>query len=271
MTRGRTPIPIAERYETFSSEWKDLRRKPSKGTVHNFRIAARRLLAVLELAQSVESTPDIETLTQEVDKALRTAGRMRDAQVEKTLLKQIPANGAVKPFLRHLSKVESQQTKRIDGKLTGKKLKRIGEEIQNLTSLIEKALPLKDPGDIDAALEMTLHKNSGPLRKVERHFRYTSDKALHEIRIGLKKLRYMLEVVHPESEESAKLRNLQKEMGRVHDLTTLETRIGKWSKGRGPTKKAAAAELIRAIRSEKKQAIEVLNRHSPAAKTESPS
>jgi len=69
------------RWRRLRKEWDRTRSKYSKDAVHDLRVAARRLIAVLDTLRSLVDDPEIEECRRRVKKSLGALSPLRDVQV----------------------------------------------------------------------------------------------------------------------------------------------------------------------------------------------
>ncbi len=236
----RTAVDTATHLEeAFRDGWRKYRLKLRKCrrefapiTVHDLRIALRRLIATVEAASQLMTFPGLKKLRRGLKIKLGWMGRLRDAQVQGQLLeqfqKQWPPTVA---FAKRLLKKEARLSRRVRQKLkasagegaiqaTGKKVKRF----------LEKAA--RQGGALDIRVAEAVRQSFQTVLERAREVAAAKPETCHRLRVALKKLRYQVETfqaVLPGVEDDALrwMRDLQIRLGEIQDLHVL---AGDWEK-----------------------------------------
>jgi CHAD domain-containing protein len=170
----------------------------SRRLVHRFRIATRRLLAVEELLSTARLGAP---LREQLETAFRTAGRIRDLQICRTdlagLEDRYPVAHLVARAARHRLPVLAQ---RLRHELRALKPRKIRQAVRRIRARLRAADD--SPGARrmrSRALADALHRHREARRQLDRLARNlrpdTSDAALHTLRLQIKAVRYMSELV----------------------------------------------------------------------------
>ncbi len=179
--------------------------KPKGSRVHALRVATRRLRASLWLLRHSEPQLKFSKFKKKLRSIGRIAGELRALDV---------AVGDAEKFeIKHssLKKLRKKTRKKFIVVLKEFNIEKMLSEIDKVASDVAEA------PDFDFARALAgLRRRLMPLR-----YGHTSLKRLHQLRIEVKKTRYVLEAlgrpVHP-------LRVFQGWLGRVHDIEVLEDR-----------------------------------------------
>ena len=210
--------------EKYRKRLKACRRAFSEESVHDLRVAARRLLALVGLVRTVAPHPILQETRSEVKELLGGLDRLRDTQV---MLAEISAKidslPELKPFQRDLLRRERRllrATSRLVGEVKPGGLNRKLEKVQaNLaeqdssTDLNARILQAADDAYRSALLRY---------RRIDP----TLPSTIHRTRIAFKKLRYTLEIIHPLLNADcaailAKMRDFQNMMGNIQDVEVI--------------------------------------------------
>jgi CHAD domain-containing protein len=186
---------LEERWKNYRAQLKICRREFSEEAVHDLRVAARRLLAVLDLIRAIDPRPNVQKARKNLKGKLDSFDDLRDVQVMLVeAVESIDALPQLKPFTAHLHKREKillrvarKQTKISHPSELSKRINKIHNVLENFLSNEElnTLLPrtadhtfmraVQAYGQIDAAQPATIHN----------------------LRIAFKKFRYTVEVLHP--------------------------------------------------------------------------
>src|SRR6187401_295596 len=80
-THFRSAMNLLKGWNAFSAEWKEVRHESSERAVHDCRVAARRLIAELEIVAALTRTGKHRDTVRKLRKTLKRLGPLRDIQV----------------------------------------------------------------------------------------------------------------------------------------------------------------------------------------------
>jgi CHAD domain-containing protein len=205
------------------------RRNLSGGSVHELRVATRRLLAQLELLKPFIPAQTFRKVRRRLKRQLNASALLRDAQVQ--LLKvggMLPEHLDLAPVHGHLEKKE-QCLKR----LAKRKFKGSGKLLRRLKAIEGGAASglCARNGILRYRATVRLAIRRACLRLEEFRRRPPRDSAgIHRLRVVLKKFRYLVESLPMElsvlrPEEIRLIRTHLDLMGEIHDLDLLIGRL----------------------------------------------
>jgi len=204
--------------------------------LHEIRVASRRVRAVLDLVDP-ELYPGYRRQGRKLKSLTRALGRSREMDVHigilEDLAKQTP--GLAAPAMEHaLEAIERHRRKAKDA--MARDLARLSlKHLPHL--LVVPSMP--DPfraGDLAAAvwgcLEPSLDHAFAPAELLDQE----DPRALHLLRIRIKRLRYALEVLagafpQPPETQLSLLKRLQTALGEHHDRATLQAQLEQLQRG----------------------------------------
>jgi CHAD domain-containing protein len=200
--------------------------KPKKPAVHALRIQTRRLEAQLALLTQLSAlpadSPEAETLTRRLGKVRRAAGRVRDLDVQREMLKEDPllppkAAAELRASLKLIRKRKAAKLQRALASYLPKVAAAAELMIQSVATANGLTLP---DVRLVAAIEKWTNAQTGPAKNPEA----MSDDALHTARKAAKTARYMADNT-PGSDAvnrtAARYERLQDAGGRWHDWLDL--------------------------------------------------
>jgi len=201
-------------------ELAELRADPSIDAVHDFRVALRRCRSVSAAVAEIDPHPDWSEMRGCARKVFRSMGELRDAQIAEAWLDTlVPEPDPGKLLVR-------DRVKRTQGTALAKALhfaerfdtKRWAELARILCSRLRKI-----PIDGEAARCLALERLEEAHELHRRALRTESAAPWHELRIGVKRFRYTLELLVPSLHAKwiASLKRVQDLLGDVHDLDML--------------------------------------------------
>lgn len=245
--RERTCRQWGELHETLPA----LRNECGRGQVHATRVLSRRLRAAFGIIVKMGKNPVLKKIGRDLRSLTRLLGPIRSMDVTVKLweerLRGLPAArqlllGAVAGRLRAKRK-RLRKKVRDDGPIPS--LQRV--TVAKLDRLL-KALP---PENFSDPFHLKFGKATRKAEAARRKFSENPTlKRLHELRIGLKKWRYLAEIrsscFNPLPKSFfLKLKSVQDELGALHDLDVLRKELGGVDRRKKGGKKTKAA--LRAV------------------------
>ncbi len=213
-------------------------RKGRRGAVHAFRIAARRLVAAIELSRAIWPGREWLEAEREVRQLFEACGRLRDLQVVHSALRRRRCQGRSPQLLlaRTGERIKRHQ-KRLARYLDGARPHKICRQMQDLaaTSAGTRRAARKHGTMVRAgrAVEAVLNRSRRNLQLACRRVQIDGPKMLHRARVVAKVHRYQLEIAPSLGAQKLKgelpgLRRLQKGLGAITDLMLLQAELARY-------------------------------------------
>ena len=210
--------------ERVLKELENVRKDPAADPVHDLRVAIRRCRSVAAVMQEVDPEPAWRQMREVPKRLFRRLGALRDAQMMEEWVKQLAAAddplraklhaafAANEPELR-------QRALRAAEKFEEKSWSRLERKLRKRARLV--------PCSSLAAQCLAVERFEEARELHTRAQRTDKPKPWHELRIGLKRLRYTVESLLPEQYAlwSDNLKRLQDLLGEVHDLDVLAATV----------------------------------------------
>jgi len=211
---------------------------PAKA-VHDSRVAARRLLSVLELLEPFMRGECVRKARRLLKSHLDRFDKLRDAQVHlhalETLVQNLPS---ARVFQRYLYRREKRLARKAITKLkrlkTGKLTHAIDDCVHSTVSLRKEAMQQR----ANVILLRAIGKAFSRANQLREHIVPSQAQTIHRTRIAFKRFRYMLEslakclpAVNEQFLEA--LRHYQTMMGDVQDAETLLCAFRKFQEKKG--------------------------------------
>jgi len=235
-------LPVLDKsWKEFSRAWKKARAKASEKSIHDLRVNTRRLIATLELAQTLSKCDEITKLRRRLKKILKSMGALRDVQVQLQNASQIPPLGLIAAFKRGLQRRERREIDRLRNELKRGRRQRLTDAVADVRSNFGRLNKSLGRARIHRSVEHVLSFRRNEFLKAERRFQRQQpldEGALHAMRIALKKLRYVVEAAQPvlgpsAKEQARQMHTFQQLMGDSRDVEMLRAELEKWAKKRG--------------------------------------
>jgi CHAD domain-containing protein len=257
-------------WKEFCDAWNKARSKASEKSIHGLRVKTRRFIAVLDLAQALSKRDGIADLQRQFKKVLQKMGPLRDLQVQLETVSKISRAPLIADFKDRLERRERLEIKRIPGELKRGKKERLAKEVKGVLAKLGHSEQWPGNGRVQHSIERVLASRRREFLRAERRFqrlRATDEEALHEMRIALKKMRYVVEAAEPVLGAQAKqrvrqMRAFQQLMGESRDLEMLRAELEKWAMKRG--RKIAIVPALETLQEKRESLIKKIVEKSPA-------
>jgi len=210
---------LKKAWVNYRKEIKNCRDEFSNEAVHDLRVATRRVLAIIELLNSMEPRPRFDKIIREFKDQLDEMDDLRDTQVIlaeiSETLNELPQ---LQPFEQQLQADE-----------------------EKLLRTLRKKIKKFEPPDLEKRMDKTqasLEENesddleSKALQAVDDAYQLTNERlawvdatraaTIHRVRVAFKSLRYMIEIIHPllkdyPNENLKRMNDYQSRMGEIQD------------------------------------------------------
>lgn len=211
--------------------------------VHDLRVALRRCRTMADALSEVNPGPGWRKLKRASRELFHSLGKLRDTQVKHARVKTIapPGDPLRKRMLRLLSRQETKHRESAEQALDRFDRKEWKKLTRKLTSKA-RFFPLNSV----VYQRLALAKLNGAVEFYQRARKRRSSVAWHQLRIGLKLFRYVVENFLPQRYEvwSEDLKRMQDLLGEVHDLDVLRGEIRRSAGQRDPASVASWIEKI---------------------------
>lgn len=237
-----------ESWRQFSRTWKKARGESSEKSIHQLRVSTRRLIASLELTRAtIYKSEDIARLQRQLKKVLKRMGPLRDIQVQLEHIAAFRETEPIRDFKRSLVRREKSEIDDIRKDLKRRRGRRLAGGMTDLRMRLEEISKTVDDAKIQRSIRrlVTLHRNK--FVRARQAYKPDNEESLHEMRIALKKLRYVLESAQPilgewVKERTDQMHACQQLMGDIRDLQVLKSRLEEWAAKKG--KRVAISAIL---------------------------
>ena len=212
-----------QRCEKYQANLVCCKKEFSNEAVHDLRVAIRRLLALLDLLRQVAPHESIQKLRRELKSQLDHLDELRDIQVMMAeFSEEIESFPDLHALLKHLHKQEKRLLK--DARTNIRAFKDISHPTQKLHTML--AAPAEEPG-LEARALAAVDEACATVRSRLDRVNPLDTGTIHSVRIAFKRLRYMIEIIHPilpaypAESHFKQMRILQTCMGEIQDIEVL--------------------------------------------------
>lgn len=182
------------RWKTYLAELKRCRLEFSNEAVHDLRVATRRIMAVIQLLNSITPRPRLRKVVHAFKEQLDEFDELRDTQV---ILAEISESLQELPQLQGFQKqqqhFENKLLKRLRKKFRHFESNDLRRRIRKVHEMLEKELPAGFETPVLQPVDDAFLSVAQRLSVVDA----ARPATIHRVRIAFKRFRYMVEIIHP--------------------------------------------------------------------------
>ena len=233
------PLSSLKEYrDQLRKAWKKARRDLDEESIHDLRVASRRMGALLLLVESALGEDRSSKVRRRIKRVMKKLGPLRDIQVQISLVKKWKPTANVEQFKDSLEHTQRQERKRAADYLSTARKEKILQELKDFEKDAAKGLKKVPQSTMKARIHSTLAVQRMDLEAARRAMTPTDPRFLHAARRAARKLRYCLEAAGEPAGRSApseirRLRRQQTELGNKRDLLLLQSKFGEWQRELG--------------------------------------
>jgi CHAD domain-containing protein len=223
---------LDKRWKKYRAELKKCKNEFSEETVHDLRVAIRRLLAVMDILRLLDPRPRVQKVRRVLKNQLDALDDLRDTQVMLVEVSEsIMSFPDLKPFEEHLLSREKKLMRK-----TRKEIKTF--QPSDLKKRVEKIrLSLEENGRGSGwtarwlpVLDQAFARAMEAFGQIEA----SQPASIHQFRVKFKKFRYMVEVVHPALKDYPEayfeqMHAYQSRMGDVQDAVVFRSTLREYA------------------------------------------
>lgn len=211
---------IDQRWEKYREQIKTCRREFSEEAVHDLRVAARRLLALVDLIRAISPHPRLQKIRKALKGQLDEFDALRDTQVMLAEISEtIETLPELKPLQQSLQKRERRLLREAEEIVEDLKPAGIARRLEKVRAKIAEANFNLEFGLL---VLRAVDEAYGTVLQRYRWVNPAQPATIHRTRIAFKRFRYMVEIVHPllpdfPQENFKRMHNYQTIMGEIQD------------------------------------------------------
>ena len=214
---------LDKRWKNYRTQLKHCRADFSNEAVHDLRTAARRMLAFIQVLNSIAPRPRLQKLARAFKDQLDEFDDLRDTQVILAEISEtIQELPQLQKFQYHLQSVEEELLKTLRKKLKVIDLFDVSKRIRRTRESLEAE------ADVNIVSKILQAVDDAFLLAKQRHgwIDTAQPATIHRVRIAFKTFRYMVEIIHPlldefPSENLKQMHDYQSLMGGIQDVEVI--------------------------------------------------
>ncbi len=200
--RTVTGRALAKRWRKLARQTKEARSNPTEKSVHDLRVAIRRMVAVLDVVKAILPKSGTAKVRKQLKTHLNSLSTLRDTQVQILQVKQLLTDHSVlEAFLDMLNAREAAQTRQARKEIDRIDLDSIEHFIRQLGKRLDDFL--SSPAVLETSRLILLgmlartYVRTVALRNEIMSDRNRKIEKIHELRLLFKRFRYIVEVLQP--------------------------------------------------------------------------
>jgi CHAD domain-containing protein len=250
-TLPQLKTPLKKQWKRYKQGLKCGQKEFSEETVHDFRIQARRLLAMIELLAPFVSPRVVKSARRTLKGHLDIFDELRDTQVQLAAVgEMLSAFPEARPFRDYLRCREKRFIKRTRKDIRRIKTSRLAELIECCRADLARACDRQPAPKLTGIMLRSVERAFARAKDLRARVRREDPRTVHCTRIAFKRFRYMIETLCqqlPAADEKLldALHRYQTMMGDVQDAEVLRRGFEKFLR-----KRKAAPQNVRRLRQE---------------------
>jgi CHAD domain-containing protein len=226
---------LQKQWKRYRKELKRCQRKFSEKAVHNSRVAARRLLATIELLEGFLPPEIIKKARCLIKEHLDIFNDLRDTQVQLVAVTSLQATfPAARAICEWLQKREARLRKQARAGVKRSRPRPLAKLIAASEDAFAKQLKKRSPDAATKLLWRSVNKAFIRTMQFKRRIRAARPKSIHRTRVAFKRFRYMVELLaeHLSADEKmlAEMQHYQTMMGDIQDAEVLLQSFDKFAR-----------------------------------------
>ncbi len=223
---------LEARWEKYREQLKACRREFSEEAVHDLRVAARRLLALIEMLRALAPHPRLQKIRKALKSQLDDFDDLRDTQV---MLAEISETLGIlpelKPFQKVLLKRERRLLREAEELVEALKLSSIARRLEKVRQVWRE---ISSGEALNGLLFQALDEAFLTVLQRYRRIDPTLPASIHHTRVAFKKFRYMIEIINPllpgfPESNFKRMHDYQTAMGEIQDVEVFLYTLGDFS------------------------------------------
>jgi CHAD domain-containing protein len=232
-----TPTPLlktaSKQWNALRDAWKHMLRDTDEDSVHELRVASRRILSCLFIVDSILLANHRSKARRKIKRLMKKLGPLRDVQVEISIVRSWPRARAPKTFRDYLERKKAVSSRTARAYLTPKRKQAIQRSLRAAERKAKRGLEELRPAIVRARLASALDAQREEFEAARTAAKSPDPRKTHRLRVAAKRLRYSLESVDPKladnpDAELRRLRRYQKDLGDKRDLSILMDTLQDW-------------------------------------------
>ncbi|MEP6894231.1 MAG: CHAD domain-containing protein [Chloroflexota bacterium] len=222
---------LENRWKNYRAELKRCRAEFSNEAVHDLRVAARRMLALIQLLNSISPRPRLQKLSRAFKEQLDEFDDLRDTQVILAEISEILHDlPQLHDFQKHLQFSEERMLRTLRKRIKNLETSEVTKRIRKTYEAVEAEMT----GDLESQIMQAVDDVYLITKQRYNWVDYARPATIHRVRIAFKSFRYMVEIVYPllsdfPMEALKRMNDYQSLMGEIQDAEVFDQTLADFS------------------------------------------
>jgi CHAD domain-containing protein len=250
---------LDERWRKYRKLLRRCRNNCSEETVHDLRVATRRLLATLNVVKAVNPDAVPPKTLRRLKKRFDKLSPLRDAQVQLAQVEMLaPVFPALDKFRAKLADREARLIAKVANTLATTRAAKLAAGVESARARLRAHAALPMDGDLAVR---AVNAAFSEVRDCRRHLRADDAASIHRMRIAFKKFRYTAETLRPllplTDAQFGEMNAYQTLMGDIQDAEVLLANLAKFAKKKKARRRdPSLREALRALSERRDELVE---------------
>jgi CHAD domain-containing protein len=220
---------LQKRWDLYREQLRSCQEGFSEETVHQLRVATRRLIAQLAMIEAVTPGETAQRVRRILKRRLKALGDLRDTHVLRLFIeRRLERYPELTVVWNSLQRREHRMEKSVAAEVQGFKSRKLGRWISGVSLRLGlDPAEARGPQRMASGVEQATAQAFAEVVKRRRAIDPSHPGTIHRTRIAFKKFRYMVESLSPEFTGLAKsdlraLGRYQRRMGIIQDLEVMQ-------------------------------------------------
>jgi CHAD domain-containing protein len=253
---------LEQRWRKYVKELRRCRNHRSEESVHDLRVATRRLISTLMIVEILLPESRVQKLQRRLKKLFDAMSPLRDTQVQLLALqKKVAQLRDLETLITVLKLREHRQMNRI-----GKRVAKIDTAaLRAMRRRIERKLQTISASRLKKNVSLTAALGEAAegfiaIAALRERLRISQPHTVHRMRVAFKKFRYEIEALQPfltkvTARQLKAMDRFQTRMGEIQDVEVLSNTIRRFMTRRGASLRSPLARYYRELQGQKQQLI----------------
>ncbi|MBI3175868.1 MAG: CHAD domain-containing protein [Chloroflexi bacterium] len=220
---SRFLMTFIKRWDKFNLELANCRGEFSEASVHDLRVATRRLVACLDMARALDPHPRLQKMRRALKSQIDELDDLRDCQVMLTeLAESAESHPELTPLHDHLLANEQRLLRKARKQIKNLKLSALQKRFEKIRASLEEQLA-RPEAETELLQAVDQAYETATKRYVQIDAAHPA--SIHRLRLAFKKFRYRVEIIHPAlldfpEDLPKRMHDYQSLMGEVQDAVS---------------------------------------------------
>jgi len=178
----------SKQWDVLRHAWNDVLRDANEDSVHELRVASRRILSCLSLVDSILLANHRSKARRKIKRLMKKLGPLRDVQVQTSISRSWPRTKAPLGFQEYLKRRIVTKSKAVQSYLTDKRKRAIRGSLKDAELDARRSLQDLSPELVRSRLSSALESQRDEFHAAKAAAKSQDRKKVHRLRVAAKRL-----------------------------------------------------------------------------------